>query len=106
MPKTKVSNEALMDAYRKKMTLNQAAEALGISRQAVSARWKNLGLRPHRAGEKRGKTVTLSIRPSTDRALNVLSRHLGLSRSAVVDQAVKSLLDALKATSKIQEGEE
>ena len=103
MPQKKVTDDALVDAHRKRMTLNQAAEALGITRQAVAARWKALGLTPHRAQAKRGKSITLSVRPTTDKKLDVLARHLGLSRSAVVDRAVKSLMDSLSKTSKNQE---
>jgi len=96
-----IPEDALRRAHEKGLSLAEAGRVLGVSPQAVSYRWRQLGLKPHRK-TRLPKTkrvhLTFSLHPSVSRLIVSLARRLGISKSEVVSEAVKSMVEKYKYT--------
>ena len=107
--KERVNDDALRRAHDKGMSLGEAAKVLGMKPQGVSYRWRVMGLKPH--GKRRlpiaQRTVaaTYKVRPSVIQMINLLAQKLKTTKSEVIAEAVKLMVEKHKLTGKKQEDE-
>lgn len=100
MVKKKVDDEILKRAHEKGLTLREASDVTGLSPWGVSQRWRTMGLKPHgkRRAPKSERTVPafFNLRPVIVRLIGSLSRKLGTTKSEVVSEAVKLMVEKYK----------
>jgi hypothetical protein len=97
-----ISEEAFRRAHEKAMSLKEAARVLGMTPQGVAYRWRVMGLKPHGKSRlpKSKRTVPAFFRlpKSIVHLIDSLSRKLGLTRSEIVSEAIKMMVEKYKYT--------